>query len=366
MHAIGRAARLLLPLLCASVVASGCGFRVLPALGVVAHPASNLPLPRTQQVTTVAVAQGNVTATQQIAGQVQPIRTALLYFTTGGIVQTLNMTNGQSVTAGEVLATLNTGNLAFQISQAGLTIQRDQLQILNVENSLQTSPPTSPQAAQNLMVQIKDAQLQLQADQLSQQKLKLDLAKDEIVAPFSGVIQNVKIQTGQGVGPYQVLAELEDTSAGVFVAKLTAAQATEVSPGQPVKLSLSTAPQSALYTTIATVQIPSSDAVAIAQQNSGLGGLSNPQATLAIPTGYKFSPKDIGAAFNGVVTVAAANNVLYLPSADILQLNGLDYVFLYDKGRTIERPVSLGLEGGGNTVITGGLKAGDTVVSQGG
>ncbi len=365
MHAAGRAARLLLPLLCASVVAGGCGFRLVPALGVVAHPANNLPLPKTQQVTTVAVTQGNVTATQQVAGQVQPIRTALLYFTTGGTVQTLNMTNGQTVTAGQLLAALGTGNLPFQISQAGLTIQRDQLQILNIENSLQTSPPTSPQAAQSRMVELKDAQMQLQADQLSQQKLKLQLAADEIVAPFSGVIQNVKVQTGQGVGSYQVLAQLEDTSAGVFVAKLTAAQAVVISPGQPVKLSLSTAPQSALHTTVATVQIPSSDAAAIAQQNSGLGGLTSPQATLAIPSGYKFSPKDIGAAFNGVVTVAEANNVLYLPSTDILQLNGLDYVFLYDKGRTIERPVSLGLEGGGNTVITGGLQAGDTVVAQG-
>jgi RND family efflux transporter MFP subunit len=357
---------LLAPLLAASVAAAGCTFRLLPAQGVVANPATRLVLPAQQQVTTVTVQQGNVTATQQIAGTIEPVRTALLYFLTNGKVETLNMVNGQAVHAGEVLATLNVGNLPFQISQMNLTLQRDQLQITDLENSLQTNPPTSPLQADQRMNQVQEAQMQLQADQLSQQSLQLQLSQQEIIAPFAGVLQDVNVQTGNDVGQYQVLAQLQDTSGGIWVAKLTAAQANIIAPGQPVKLSLSTDPQAALTTTIGSVQIPTSDATAIAQANSGLGGLTQPQATLATPSGYTFKASDVGAAFTGVVTVAEQDNVLFLPNSNtVFSFNGLNYVFLYKDGRTIERPVSLGLQGTQDVVITGGLKAGDAVVEQG-
>lgn len=345
-----------------SLVAAGCG--LLPKQGVVAHPLSVLPVPAQQQVATVTVQTGTVVASQQVAGTVAPLQTALLYFTVGGKVATLNMRNNQVVQKGDVLATLDSGNIAFQISQMGLTIQQDQLHINDLENSLQTSPPTSAEDAANRMVAVQQAQLQLQADQLQQQKLQLQLQQYQIVAPFSGKLTNVSVHTGDGVGQYQVLAQLQDMEGAQFIATLTPAQAQIISPGQPVALTLSSNPQAKLATTVNSVQVPTDQAAAIAQANGGLGGLTKPQVTLNLPGGYTFNPSDIGSSFNAVITVAEADNVLYLPKGVVFQFNGLDYVFLVKNGQTVERPVTVGLGGDQDIVITAGLQDGDTVLQQ--
>jgi len=350
-------------LLLASFAVAGCG--LLPRQGVVARPLNTLPLPATQKVATVTVAQGTVTNTVQIAGTVAPLQTAQLYFTTGGTVKTLNIINDQIVQKGDVLATLDSGNIAFQLSQMALTLQRDQLQIQDVESSLQTSPPTSTAAAEKRMSQVAQAQLQLNTDQLQQQNLQLQMAEYQIVAPYAGKVTNVSVHLQDSVGQYQVIAQLEDIEGDSFVAQLTPAQANIVSPGQPVKLTLASDPQAALTSTINSIQIPSTQASAIAQANPGVGGLTQPQATLNTPTGYTFKPSDVGGAFTALVTVAEVDNALYLPATHVVfSFNGLDYVFLYKAGRTIERPVSLGLQGNTDIVITGGLNVGDTVIEQ--
>ena len=348
--------------LVAGMAVGGCA--VLPRHGVVAHPLGALPVPSQQQITTVPVQRGNVLSTAQVAGQLQPRQTALLYFNIGGQIQTLNMTNNKMVHQGDVLATLDPGNLSFQITQAQYTIARDQLHIDDVKNSVQTSPPVSPADASQRTVQLQQAQIQLQQDQQALEKLQLQAAKYQIVAPFDGRIMNVGKHLGDGVGAFQVIAELQDTSSVRFVAKLTAAQALIVTPGQQVKLTLSSDPQNAYNTTVNSVQIPSANAVAIAKQNGGLGGMTDPQVTLEMPNGYKPKPDDVGTAFTAVITVSEVDNALYLPKNVVFSLNGLDYVNLYENGHVLQRPVTVGLGGDQYTVISSGLNEGDTVVQQ--
>ncbi len=337
---------------------------VFPKHGVVAHPLGALPVPAQQQIATVSVQRGNVPYTAQVAGQIQPAQTAELYFVVGGQIKALNIKNNQMVHKGDVLATLDTGSLPFQINQMNLTIQRDQLHIDDVENSVQTSPPVSVADAQKRTVQLQQAQIQLQEDQHALQKLQLQLAQYEIVAPFDGRVVNVGVHLGDGVGQYQVIAQLQDTSGVRFVAKLSATQAPIVATDQSVKLQLSSDPNNPLNTTVNSVQIPSDTAVAIAKQNGGFGGLTDAQVTFNLPAGYKPKVSDIGTAFTAIITVAEADNVLYLPKNVVFSLNGLDYVNLYKNGQVVQRPVTVGLGGDQDTVITSGLSEGDQVVSQ--
>lgn len=349
--------------LAAGVAAAGCG--ILPAQGVTAQPLTVLPSPKTQQLSTVPVKQGSVVASVQVAGQIQPRQQALLYFTlsSGGKVQTMTLKNGATVRAGQVLATLDAGNLPFQISQQGLTIQSDQLQIQNLELGLQSQPPTSPKQAVQRDFQLQQAQVQLRQDQLALQHMQLQLAKYRIVAPFNGEISNVSVHLGNYVGAYQSLARISSTGSPLFVAKLPASAQTEVAPGQPVELTLAAHGQTKYLTTVNSVQIPTPAAAAIAQANHGFGGLSGPQVTLNTPKNFVFTPKDLGGAFTAIVTVAKRKNVLYLPNNGlVLDFQGLDYVNLDVSGRIVQRRVTLGLQGNQSVEVTGGLKAGDLVV----
>jgi len=348
----------------AGLSVAGCG--ILPQTGVTTRPLSVLPTPATQQISTVPVQQGTVTASVQVAGQVQPKQRALLYFTLsgGGQIATLNMQNGSTVQKGQILATLDSGNLAFQISQQNLTLQRDQLHIDDLETSVQSQPPTSPESAANLNFGLQQAQIQLEQDQLHLVQLQLQLAKYQIRAPFSGAITNMNVHLGQYVGAYQVVAQIEDTSAVEFVAKLNPAVVAEVSPGLAVELSLAAHSQQKYTTTVGSVQVPTPPAVAIANANHGFGGLTQAQVTLNLPSGYVVNAGDIGGAFTAIITVAQRSGVLYLPNSGgiITSFEGLDSVNLDVNGQIVQRKVTLGLQGDASVQITAGLQQGDQVV----
>ncbi len=344
-----------------TLVVAACG--LLPAQGVTSHPKSTLPVPTSQHLATVHVHLGTVLATVQSAGQVMPQQFALVGFHAGGQIKTLNMRNGQIVRRGAVLATLHTGTLPFQIGQQKLNIAQEQMQIADLRQSAQLSPPVSPAQAAQRSLQLKRAQLQLQQMQITLRRLQIQLQRFEIIAPFTGRVTHLNVHIGSTVGPFEPIAHLSDVAAVQFVVHLpnpTVAQ--EVAPGQVVKLSLASAPGRGLYTTVNSVQIPTSQAVAIAKANQGLGGATAPQATLNPPSGFKLKRSEVGSAFTARITVAQAPGVLYLPSTAIHAFNGLDYVNLYAKGQVVQRPVQLGLEGDGYTAVTAGLHDGQKVL----
>lgn len=348
----------------AGLAVSGCG--ILPQQGVVAQPMTLLPSPKAQQITTVPVQQGAVILSVQVAGQIQPKQQALLYFTVqyGGKIKTLNMTNGGIVSKGQVLATLDQGNLPFRISQQQLTIQRDQYHIDDLTNGLTLHPPTSSAEAAALNFNLQQAQVQQRQDQLDLENLQLQLAQYQVVAPFAGKISNLSNHLGDYVNAYQPIAQISDISAVRFVAKLDPASVTEVSPGQPVVLTLASDAQKKFTTTINSVQVPTDAAAAIAKANNGFGGLTDPQVTLNPPAGYVLKANDVGGAFTGIVTVSEKDNVLYLPNSGniITSFEGLNSVNVDINGHIVQRKVLLGLQGNKYVEITAGLQAGDQVV----
>lgn len=88
-----------------------------------------------------AVERGQVTATVNAVGSIEPESLVSLTFGLGGTIQQVNVVRGQPVTVGDVLATLNTDELALAVQQAqdALHIQELTLQQrLNAEPSAAT------------------------------------------------------------------------------------------------------------------------------------------------------------------------------------------------------------------------------------
>jgi RND family efflux transporter MFP subunit len=360
LPAVRRAPRFALGVVLAALL-SGCG--ILPPQGTAAvHPGTLQP-PTSSQVSTVPVQYGVVQKTVQVAGVLAPIQQALLYFHDSGTVTVLNMQVGQTVKQGQLLASFNTNNDLYQIAEQRLAVRADELNIQNLLQQDATAAAASPQQAAQANLALANARIQLQRDEIQLAQDQLTLREDQVVAPFTGVVAKVNIQVGQYVQSDQVIAELDDDRQAQLVAKLPTADVSEVAPGDPVAVSLtSSTTNQLLYTTVASVQVPTPDQIAVAQSNPSLGALSKPQVTLKLPSGFTFSPSDIGDAFQAQITVAQAQNVLYLPSDVIFSFNGLDYVNLDRNGVVTERPVQVGLEGDQDTVILAGLKVGDQVV----
>ncbi len=340
-----------------TAVASGCS--LLPTEQVSLGNAA-IQLPPTAPPPTVAVQQGDVLLSAQVAGAVQSTHVENLYFNNQGRVTQLDVQNGQSVEAGQVLATLEVSNLQFQIQDDELALKRDQLGLQQVQQQEQNTPPINQDQADQYAIQLNQSQLAVQQDQTNLARDQHTLQENEVVAPFSGVVNDIAVSSGDQVQAYQVVMDISDPSSQAFIAKLDSTTAQELAAGDAFTMTMASQKNTTYHGTIASVVIPTPDQIAAAEQSGNPNGIPQPQATLTV-TDYPGTPP-LGASFSATIVIQQAKNVLYLPSDAIRPFNGSAYVETYKNGVISEQPVQIGLQGDTDTEVTSGVTLGEKVV----
>jgi len=340
-----------------TVVPAGCS--LLPS-----EPVSignvKIQLPPPPAPLTVKVQQGTVLLSAQVAGQVQSTHVQNLYFNNSGRVGDVSVANGQTVSQGQVLASLDTGGLPFNIQSGKLAIQRDQLALEQIQQQDLATPPLNQNQAQEQAIQMQQAQLALQQDQTNLANDEQQLADDEVIAPFSGVVNDVAINPGDQVGGFQVVMEISDPRSQAFIAQPDSTTAQELSVGVPFTMTMSADNTKTYHGTVAQVIVPTAAQIAAAEQSGNPNGIPVPEAILNI-TDYTGTPP-LGATFSATIVMQEAKNALYLPADAVHQFGGSSYVELYKNGVISDQPVQVGLQGDTDWAITGGVTVGEQVV----
>ncbi len=119
--------RKLLTCLVALFTLAGCGGR-----GAAPTP-TLVPTPIVAQKPTYTVQRGTVTKSLELAGRVTPVRQQEMFFRTDGYVKAVYFQRGEAVKAGDVLAELETGDLAIQSAQAQLALQVAQAKLVQAQ-----------------------------------------------------------------------------------------------------------------------------------------------------------------------------------------------------------------------------------------
>jgi HlyD family secretion protein len=122
------------------------------------------------------VRRGTLAATVNATGAVSPVREAQMAFTTGGALTQLNVAQGDQVKAGQVLATLDTRALEFQLAQSEATLTAAQAKL----DQLKNPSPADVAAAQASVASADAALAQLKLptpSDLLMAKADLDKAK---------------------------------------------------------------------------------------------------------------------------------------------------------------------------------------------
>lgn len=112
---------------------------------------------KTPSYSTVAAKIGNISQSITISGTIEPVTNLELSFGSTGLVNTVNVQPGQSVQAGQVMATLDTTSLEAQVSQAQATVVADQAKL----NTDEAGP--TPSSLQSAQAQVTNAQNALAA-----------------------------------------------------------------------------------------------------------------------------------------------------------------------------------------------------------
>ena len=338
----------------------------------------------------VTVAYGTIEQTASATGTIAAANTADLDFAVAGRVTAVDVAVGQSVTAGQALATVDSTALSAQVDEAQATLDSDEAKLSSDQSSTSTSAAqvTADESA------VTAAQASLSAAQES-------LGDATLTSTITGTVATLNLTVGQqvsgsssgsgtssssstsggsgasstasggggggfssagastgdstssssssstsssqvvvtGTGSYVVDASVDDTEVGELA---TGDQATITPEG-------STTP---VYGQVASVGV-------MATQSSGVASFPVVIDVTGSPTGlYSGDTADVS------IIVKELQNVLVVPTAAIRFSGGNTDVVVQQGAEQVTRTVSLGAASGGDTQVTSGLSAGDKVVER--
>ena len=151
-------------------------------------------------VSVLAVKDTVFTHYLEVQGNVNTKENLIIYPQFSGILNAVNIVAGQKVTKGQLLGTIDDGGLSQQLAQ--------------METQLALAKTTFERQKRlwDQKIGSEIQYLQAQTSMLSQQKavsqMKAQLGKTRIIAPFTGVIDELITERGQVVGPGQGLMRI--------------------------------------------------------------------------------------------------------------------------------------------------------------
>jgi cobalt-zinc-cadmium efflux system membrane fusion protein len=291
------------------------------------------------------LAQATVTAPPE--GQ------ALLTARADGAVARINKRLGDPVGAGETVALLESRDAAAFVAERNAAAAREQ------------AAHAAWQREERLFRQRVTAREALEAARAAHDATEVELRRAEtalraagvtggrylaVRSPIGGRITEVDTQLGAYVSAGAELFNVADPRRIQIDASVPAGDAQRVQPGNPAKVEL---PGGGLVDAVVRSVTPSLDpqsrsATVVLQLGGAPGGLTQGQAVRV-----RITPR--GSQESGIV----------LPEEAVQQIEGRDMVFVQVKGGFQAVPVSIGSRSGGRIEIFDGLRAGQTVVTQG-
>ena len=343
----------------------GSAAAVLVAAGLIAYFAvsgSNTPAAATTTTTTQTVSTGTIRQSVSASGTLAPAEDDSLNFTSAGIVTAVDVAEGQTVTKGQKLATINSASLAATVAQDKATVAQDESQVSTDEtNGVTTAQLDADQAA------LTAAENQLTSAESA-------LAGATMTSPIDGVVASVSLTVGQSVsgsgsggnggsgssgagsaGSSSSSAEVEviSTNSWVVNATVDASSVGLIKNGDQAQLSVTGYTGGTVYGTIASIAVLSS---------SSSGSASYPVVVdvTGTPTGLH-DGQDVTAT---LIYKQLANVIVVSSAALHRNSSGGEYVNKIVNGKVQQTTVQVGISSGGQTQITSGLSVGDQIQVQ--
>ncbi|HWD09828.1 MAG TPA: biotin/lipoyl-binding protein, partial [Actinomycetota bacterium] len=335
----------------AVVVAAGIGVLIW-ALTRSTTPSS--PVTVTTQSTTVTT--GTMQQTVAASGTIEPASEASLDFTVPGKVTAVDVAAGQTVTAGQTLASIDPTALQDQVNAAQETLAADQARLSSDQSSGASASAVDSDEAQ---VTSAGAQLTTAQD---------NLAAANLTSTVTGTVASVNLTVGQqvsasgggGGGGNGSGSSANSSSAQVVVVSTnsysvaTTVDDTEV--GQ-----IATGDEAIITPSGSTTQVfgTVSSVGLIASSSGGV-------ATFPVDIAIGGSPSGLyaGSSATVAIVVKQVTGAIEVPTAAISYSNGNPMVTKVVNGRHVPTPVTTGITANGNTQITSGVASGDVVLEQ--
>lgn len=347
------------------------------AVGVVWVWRSRSAATTTAAPRTVTVQHGTVEQSVSATGTIIPATESDLAFQASGTVTSVPVAVGQTVTAGQTLATLDPSTLQQQVNLAQASVSAAQTAV-NAATTTATSA---------------SAQAQLVAAQTKLASARQSLAAATLTSPIAGVVAAVNVQVGSQIGSSGTAstASASGSSASGAGRSGSGSAAGGTSSGGSTNSGSSSSGSSSAIVVINTsawnvnAQVASSDLASLkaglqAQitpngsrqplfgtvSTIGLIASSSSSGTSTFPVTIAITGSQQGLYYgtgaNVSIITAQLDDVLTVPTMAISSNGSTSTVTVLKDGKETSVPVTLGRLFGNQTEITKGLNDGDQVV----
>lgn len=288
-----------------------------------------------------------------------------------GNVESIHVLAGTQVDQGELLVNLDTELLNIRLTQAQaqmaeatasletarLRIDRTSIVFARFEallGSAAFSQGRFDEAEADLLEarsQLTEATARQKSVEVQVAEAQYQLERSKIIAPFSGVVIEVRTIPGAYIQAGTPVVRLLDVDSFEVEASVPARFIASLSPGQQMQASLETGDVITLeLRAILPIENTSTRTRSVRFAASGLGEIANTA---------------VGQSVTVQIPIGAAREVLSVPKDALVQARGGWTVFVADEGKAQPRPVEIGVALGNQYEVLNGLAPGDQVVVRG-
>ena len=184
------------------------------SLLIVCPPAFAADGPPPAKVKVAPVGQEEVAQTLTVIGVLYYERVSDISTELAGLVESVEVNQGDMVKKGDPLVILNTEILDEEIIFQQAKLKQIELRIANVEKNYKRlerlfgKAGVSERERDNALFEYENAQIEKQATQATLQKLKIQKKRSIISAPFSGIILTKDVDSGSWVQPGRQLVSI--------------------------------------------------------------------------------------------------------------------------------------------------------------
>jgi multidrug efflux pump subunit AcrA (membrane-fusion protein) len=311
-----------------------------------------------------------------VTGTIEPATTATLSFSAQGTVTAVDVTVGQHVTDGQVLATMSSPTLQEQADQANATLAQDQATL------------SQDQASGASSAQIAADQASIASDQSQVDAAKSALSGATLVAPTSGIAATVGYTVGEqlaggggGSGGSGGAGSGGSGGSGGGGGSggsgggggsggsgSSSPSITVISSNDVVNANVNASVVNEIKAGDQAVIIPEGGGAPVQGTLASVGLVANTStgvATYPVVIDVAGTPSGLfgGASASVSIIYKRAANVLAVPTAALNPgPGGRSTVQVMIGGRQVTRTVTTGITSGGLTQVTGGLSAAEKVV----
>jgi membrane fusion protein (multidrug efflux system) len=294
-------------------------------------------------VEVATVQNGDISAYYSSTATLEAEEEAMVVAKVRGIVQNLNVEEGDLVKAGDVLAQLEDEQLALEAQRAKATMDR-LLNELNRKEELYKKNLISAQEFEN-------AKYEYQAQKSEYELAQLKIKNSKIRAPINGVVSDRLIKVGNMINTDQEVFQVTDFDPILAVLQVPEHEMSKIKKRQQ-----------------ALIQVDAIDGQTFEGQVQRISPTVNPETgTFEVTITVKDETRQLKPGMFGRVQIVydTHQNALTVPKNAVMTEDGTSSVYVIKQNMAYRQPVNTGYVNGNNIEVMEGLSPADTVVTIG-